>query len=192
MTMGTSGCYMLNAVMPADGSSPISVPGAFGQVEGGILPGLTGYEMGQAAMGDAFAWLSQLTNTPLKELAAKAAALPVATGQEELALDWINGCRSPHNDSTLRGVIGGVSMSTTPEALYRATAAGIACGGRDILESFTGAGVPVDRIVATGGLPHAAPDLIQTFADVSAYLSSSDAIDVHSLYSLPDIPCTLA
>ena len=58
-------------------------------------------------------------------------------------------------------------MSTTPEALYRATAAGIACGGRDILESFTGAGVPVDRIVATGGLPHAAPDLIQTFADVS-------------------------
>ncbi len=192
MTMGTSGCYMLNAVMPADGSSPISVPGAFGQVEGGILPGLTGYEMGQAAMGDAFAWLSQLTNTPLRELAAKAAALPVATGQEELALDWINGCRSPHNDSTLRGVIGGVSMSTTPEALYRATAAGIACGGRDILESFTGAGVPVDRIVATGGLPHAAPDLIQTFADVSAYLSSSDAIDVHSLYSLPDIPCTLA
>ena len=40
-----------------------------------------------------------------------------------------------------------------------ATAAGIACGGRDILESFTGAGVPVDRIVATGGLPHAAPEV---------------------------------
>lgn len=184
MTMGTSGCYMLNAAVPADGRSPVSVPGAFGQVEGGILPGLIGYEMGQAAMGDAFAWLSQLTNTPLRELAARAAALPTATGQEELALDWINGCRSPHNDTTLRGVIGGVAMSTTPEALYRATAAGIACGGRDILESFTGAGVPVDRIVATGGLPHAAPDLIQTFADVRLGFSCPDSCATNHVLAL--------
>lgn len=183
MTMGTSGCYMVNAAVPTDGSNPVSVPGAFGQVEGGILPGFTGYEMGQAAMGDAFAWVSQLTNTPLTELAARASALPAVTGQEEIALDWVNGCRSPHNDSTLRAVISGVSMSTSPEALYRATATGIACGGRNILESFTSAGVAVDKIVATGGLPHAAPDIIQSFADVRLRIPCSDVICANDMMS---------
>ena len=81
-------------------------------------------------------------------------------------LDWVNGCRSPHNDSTLRGVACGLSMAATPADLYRSTAMGIACGGRQIYESFTGAGVPVEGIVATGGLPHAAPELIQNFADM--------------------------
>ena len=68
ITMGTSGCYMLCATPPADDASIISVPGAFGQIPGGILPGLIGYEMGQAAMGDAFAWVGILTNRPLNEL----------------------------------------------------------------------------------------------------------------------------
>jgi len=119
---------MLNAAIPEGGA--LSVPGAFGQVEGGILPGLTGYEMGQAAMGDAFAWISQLTGRSLPELAAEAAASGAArTGREPLVLDWVNGCRSPHNDSTLRGVMCGLDMGTTPSDLYTATADGLACGG---------------------------------------------------------------
>ena len=119
---------MLNAAIPEGGA--LSVPGAFGQVEGGILPGLTGYEMGQAAMGDAFAWISQLTSRSLPELAAEAAASGAArTGREPLVLDWVNGCRSPHNDSTLRGVMCGLDMGTTPPDLYTATADGLACGG---------------------------------------------------------------
>ena len=119
---------MLNATIPEGGA--LSVPGAFGQVEGGILPGLTGNEMGQAAMGDAFAWISQLTGRSLPELAAEAAASGVArTGREPLVLDWVNGCRSPHNDSTLRGVMCGLDMATTAPDLYTATADGLACGG---------------------------------------------------------------
>jgi len=42
MVMGTSSCHMLNAVENR------YVPGVAGIVEGGILPGLVGYETGQS------------------------------------------------------------------------------------------------------------------------------------------------
>ena len=58
MVMGTSSCHMLN------GPAEKSVPGVAGVVDGGILPGLFGYETGQAAVGDAFDWLRQLVGEP--------------------------------------------------------------------------------------------------------------------------------
>ncbi len=54
MVMGTSSCHMLNS------RSAVPIDGIAGMVEGGILPGLVGYETGQAAVGDAFAWLTKL------------------------------------------------------------------------------------------------------------------------------------
>src|SRR5947209_252579 len=51
MVMGTSSCHMLNAVE----NKP--VPGVAGIVQDGILPGMVGYETGQAAVGDGFDWL---------------------------------------------------------------------------------------------------------------------------------------
>ena len=51
MVLGTSSCHMINATHRRH------VPGVCGVVEGGILPGMFGYETGQAAVGDAFDWL---------------------------------------------------------------------------------------------------------------------------------------
>jgi ribulose kinase len=101
--------------------------------------------MGQAAMGDAFAWLAQLTGRPLHEMAEEARALPPSsTGA--LALDWVNGCRSPHNDNSLQGVVSGLTMGTSPGELYQGTADGLACGGRAIVEQFLRAEVPIDNV----------------------------------------------
>src|SRR5581483_12010369 len=48
--MGTSTCHVLNAERLAD------VDGMCGVVEGGISAGCWGYEAGQSAVGDIFAW----------------------------------------------------------------------------------------------------------------------------------------
>lgn len=48
--MGTSTCHVLNGATLAD------VPGICGVVEGGIVEGAYGYEAGQSAVGDIFAW----------------------------------------------------------------------------------------------------------------------------------------
>ena len=48
--MGTSTCHVMNGDVLAE------VPGMCGVVEGGITPGLLGYEAGQSGVGDIFAW----------------------------------------------------------------------------------------------------------------------------------------
>src|SRR5262249_56306658 len=50
MVMGTSICHVLL------GSEPQTVEGMCGMVEDGVVPGLFGFEAGQSAVGDIFAW----------------------------------------------------------------------------------------------------------------------------------------
>ena len=48
--MGTSTCHVMN------GDRVVEVPGMCGVVDGGIVPGLWGYEAGQSGVGDIFGW----------------------------------------------------------------------------------------------------------------------------------------
>src|SRR5438132_7760578 len=50
MVMGTSTCHLIN------GERVQTVEGMCGVVQGGIIPGLFGYEAGQSGVGDIFAW----------------------------------------------------------------------------------------------------------------------------------------
>ena len=49
----------------------VDVPGIRGVVDGGITAGSYGYEAGQSAVGDIFAWWSSLTSQDHEELSAK-------------------------------------------------------------------------------------------------------------------------
>jgi L-ribulokinase len=160
MVMGTSSCHMLNSIQG------IPVQGIAGLVEGGVLPGLFGYETGQAAVGDAFAWLAQLLGqTGFESLANAAAQLPPGA-DGVTCIDWINGCRTPLMDGRLKGAFAGLSLSTTPAHLYRALLEASAFGLRWIVQLLHEGNVLIDRYVATGGLPHHNPQLIQIYADV--------------------------
>ena len=48
--MGTSTCHVMSS------DTLREVPGMCGVVDGGIVPGLWGYEAGQSGVGDIFAW----------------------------------------------------------------------------------------------------------------------------------------
>jgi L-ribulokinase len=50
--------------------------------------------------------------------------------------------------------------------LYRALLEGSAFGLRWIVDILRDSGVPVERFIATGGLPHHNPGLVQIYADV--------------------------
>ncbi len=160
MIMGTSICHMLL------GSNRQMVEGMCGTVEDGIVPGLWGYEAGQSALGDIFAWFTNAFPASHTELEKKAAALrPGESGL--LALDWWNGNRSVLVDVDLTGIIAGMTLATTAPEIYRALIEATAFGTRQIIEAFESKGVPVHNLVACGGLPERNRLLMQIYADVT-------------------------
>lgn len=159
LVLGTSACHMLNARVER------LVPGIAGVVEDGILPGYFGYETGQSSVGDAFAWLVKTFNLSHAEMTARAAALPPGSGGV-LAIDWLNGARTPLMDGRLSGALVGLTLTTRPEQMYRALIEATALGLRRIVETLRAGGVQVRRFVASGGLPGKSPLLMQIYADV--------------------------
>ncbi|MGW1751625.1 ribulokinase [Streptomyces sp. NPDC002092] len=170
--MGTSTCH----VMSSDQQGV--VPGMCGVVEGGILPGLWGYEAGQSGVGDIFGWFVR-TGLPAEyaERAAAAGQTPheyltaLAAGQKVgehglLALDWHSGNRSVLVDHDLSGLLIGQTLSTRPEDIYRALLEATAFGTRTIIDAFESAAVPVTELIIAGGLTKNAL-LMQIYADVT-------------------------
>ena len=143
--MGTSTCHVMN------GSALAEVPGMCGVVDGGITAGLWGYEAGQSAVGDIFAWFTRLTGRTHEELTAEATGQPV--GRPGLiALDWLGGNRSVLVDASLSGVIAGLTLASTPADIYLALLESTAYGTRMIMDTFAASGVPVNELIVAGGL----------------------------------------
>ncbi|HEY2675046.1 MAG TPA: ribulokinase [Rugosimonospora sp.] len=170
--MGTSICHVMNGERLAE------VPGMCGVVQGGISPGLWGYEAGQSGVGDIFAWYvdncvppkyharAQREGVDLHTLlSALGAAQPVGA-HGMVALDWHSGNRSVLADHDLTGVIVGQSLATRPEDGYWALMEATALGTRTIIEAFESAGLPVTELVAAGGLIRN-PYLMQLYADAT-------------------------
>ena len=165
--MGTSTCHLALA------ATERNVPGFCGVVEDGIVPGLYGYEAGQAAVGDMFAWFTGLlaaegqgTSDLHRTLELHAQALrPGESGL--LALDWWNGNRSILVDADLTGLLMGATLATTAGDIYRALLESTVFGTRVIIDALDGAGVGVDDLVVCGGLPFQNRLLMQLTADIT-------------------------
>jgi L-ribulokinase len=161
--VGTSTCSMI--VSPDE----VRLPGVTGVVRDGILPGLYGYEAGQAAVGDMLAWFVRTLDgdrDTYAQLEAEAARLaPGETGL--VALDWFNGNRSILADADLTGAIFGLTLHSSPAEIYRALMESIAFGNRRIIDNFTEHGLELSEIVAVGGIAERSPLIMQLIADTS-------------------------
>ena len=173
LVIGTSGCHIVMS------DKEVAVPGICGVSPNGILPGHFGYDAGQCAIGDIFDWFvknyvpASYTDAAKAEgisihayLRKKAARLrPGESGL--LALDWWNGNRSVINDSSLSGMILGITLRTKPEEIYRALLESCAYGTRKIIESYEECGVAVTELFACGGIAIKDPLMMQIYADVT-------------------------
>ncbi|RSN04127.1 ribulokinase [Nonomuraea sp. WAC 01424] len=157
--MGTSTCH----IMPSDRLA--EVPGMCGVVRDGIVPGLWGYEAGQSAVGDIFAWYVDNFGADGHERLTELAERQAVGAHGLVALDWFGGNRSVLVDHDLSGVIVGQTLATRPEDVYRALIESTAYGARMIVETFERSGVPVEEFVVAGGLLKNR-FLMQVYADV--------------------------
>ena len=173
MIMGTSCCHIMSATALKE------VDGMCGAVKGGVIPGLYGYEAGQSAVGDIFAWYVENAVPPDVHQAAERAGLGLHQYLEReaarqkvgehglIALDWWNGNRSTLVDVDLSGMMLGMTLATRPPDIYRALIESTAFGKRMIIEAFEAQGIEVKELVAAGGLPEKNALLLQIYADVT-------------------------
>ncbi|MBV9836745.1 MAG: ribulokinase [Solirubrobacterales bacterium] len=163
IVIGTSICDMI--VHPEE----TRLPGITGVVKDGILPGMYGYEAGQAAVGDMLAWfVEKLAQDPDSYGQLEKAAARLAPGETGLvALDWWNGNRTILADADLTGAIFGLTLQTTRAEIYRALLESIAFGSRRIMDNFEEHGLVLSEIVACGGIAERSPLMMQLLADTS-------------------------
>ncbi|NLJ41457.1 MAG: ribulokinase, partial [Clostridiales bacterium] len=173
MIMGTSTCHIVL------GNEEKIVPGMCGVVEDGVVPGFLGYEAGQSCVGDHFDWFVNncVPSDYFREakekglnihdlLSEKASRFRV--GESGLvALDWWNGNRSVLVDVDLTGLIIGATLLTKPEEIYRALIEATAYGTRMIIDTFEESGVPIEKLIAAGGIAEKNPFLMQIYSDVT-------------------------
>lgn len=173
MVMGTSICHL------ALSDNEVRLNGVTGVVKDGVLPGFYGYEAGQAAVGDMFEWFVDTQVPPSYHEEAKAKGVSIYEHLESLArdllpgqngliaLDWWNGNRSILGDADLSGILIGQTLATSVEEIYRALLESTAMGTRMIVDNFEANGIPIEDLVACGGLPQKSPLLMQIYADVN-------------------------
>ncbi|MFT3970819.1 MAG: ribulokinase [Micropruina sp.] len=171
-SLGTSAVYVVS------GPELREVPGMFGVVDGGLVKGAWGFEAGQSAVGDIFAWFVKNCVPPAyhDEAAGRGISLhQLLTEKAEkqnigehglVAIDWHNGNRSILVDTNLSGLIIGQTLTTTPEDQYRALLEATAFGFRTIIESFTSNGVEITEVIVAGGLLKN-KFLMQMYSDVT-------------------------
>ena len=171
--MGTSICHI---VLARDAPA---IAGMCWVVRDGVVPGLFGFEAGQASVGDLFGWFVEHGVPPAYHERARSLGLGVHEVLEAdaarlrpgecgiLALDWWNGNRSILVDADLSGLLVGLTLSSGPADIYRALIEATAFGTRVIIDAFEAGGVPIDRVVACGGLPERNRLLMQIYADVT-------------------------
>ena len=179
--MGTSTCDIL--VAPIDEVKDTLVKGICGQVNGSVIPNMIGMEAGQSAFGDAYAWFKNLISWPVNQfvddaaerekitekiiasLATEAAKIEL-NDKDEIALDWMNGRRTPDANQLLKGVIANINLGSDAPRIFKALVEATCFGSKAIVERFISEGIAVKGIIALGGVAKKSTYVMQTMANV--------------------------
>ncbi len=188
--MGTSTCDML--VAPVEEVGDKLVNGICGQVDGSIIPGLIGLEAGQSAFGDIYAWFKKVVLWPVENILKETTLVDAATREKMVdeisskvigelskaaadipiddngivALDWMNGRRTPDANQGLKGAISNLSLGSDAPRIFRALVEATAFGSKAIIDRFKEEGLRIDGVIALGGVAKKSPLVMQIVTDI--------------------------
>ncbi len=188
--MGTSTCDMMVSQLQ-EGEEKL-IRGICGQVDGSIIPGMLGLEAGQSAFGDIYAWFRDVIYQPAGKIITGAqylnsenrdrllsdlyeSIIPLLSEEAErippsesapVALDWMNGRRTPDANQNLKGAITGLTLGSTAPVIFRALVEATAFGAKMIIDRFINEGVRIDGVIALGGVAKKSPFVMQVVCDV--------------------------
>ncbi len=189
-SIGTSTCDIMVASYDQMGDKLI--PGICGQVDGSVIPGYIGLEAGQSAFGDIYAWFRNVVAWPLEQILAKSAIIDEDTKEKLIAetidqiipelsaaamlipieestivaVDWMNGRRTPDATQEVTGSLTGLKLGSSAPRIFRALVEATAFGSRAIAERFKREGIEIKEIIGLGGVAKKSPFVMQTLADV--------------------------
>ena len=188
--MGTSTCDIIVASKETVGTK--TVQGICGQVDGSVIPGMVGLEAGQSAFGDVLAWFKDILSWPmdnlvmtsdilsdtqkeqlrievesnfLERLSSQAEAIPLSESIP-IALDWINGRRTPDADQGLKSALSNLSLGSKAPHIFKALVNAICFGSKKIADRFQEEGVKINTVIGIGGVARKSPFIMQTLANV--------------------------
>lgn len=191
--IGASTCDVMVADYESIGKKCIK--GICGQVDGSVIPGMIGLEAGQSCFEDVFKMFKNIMAFSLTSVMAdvlkqtlssveadrlikaacdnildklydEAGQLPLSDSRM-IALDWINGRRSPDANQMVKGVISGLTLGTSAPQIFKALIDATAYGSRAIVERFEAEGIHINEIIALGDTALRSSFIIQTMCDVT-------------------------
>jgi len=188
--IGTSTCDIMVSSYESMGEKLI--PGICGQVDGSVIPGYIGIEAGQSAFGDIYAWFKRVVAWPIEQILAKSTLIDSETREkliaetmdriipelsreamlipiEEstiIAVDWMNGRRTPDANQEVTGSITGLKLGSSAPRIFRALVEATAFGSKAIVDRIKCEGVEIKEIIGLGGVARKSPFVMQTLADV--------------------------
>ena len=107
----------------------------------------------------------ELAQKLIPYLSEEAAKLPV-TDKDPVALDWVNGRRTPDANHSLKAAISGLNLGTDAIKFFKAIVEATAFGSKAIVDRFINEGVPIKQVIAIGGVAKKSPFVMQTLSDV--------------------------
>ncbi len=188
--MGTSTCDII--VSEQENVGDKTVRGICGQVDGSVIPKMIGLEAGQSAFGDVLAWFKDVLHWPLenlvfnsdviseeqkaklrdeidkdfiKKLSKAAEEIPLSESIP-IALDWINGRRTPDANQELKSAITKLSLGSKAPHIFKALINAICFGSKQIVDRFEEEGVKINSVIGIGGVARKSPFIMQSLANV--------------------------
>ncbi|TMU54602.1 ribulokinase [Flagellimonas algicola] len=188
--MGTSTCDITVCDEHVIGGK--AVKGICGQVNGSVIPGMIGLEAGQSAFGDVLAWFKDVLMEPTRDIIQQSEDIDVAQKEKlikkleddmiknlseqaaaltpedtaPVALDWINGRRTPDANQLLKSAIVNLSLGTSAAHIFKSLVEAICFGSKKIINRFEEEGIAIDSVIGIGGVAQKSSFVMQTLANV--------------------------
>ena len=109
--------------------------------------------------------IEEISDRLIPVLSQKAADIPIEESAI-VALDWMNGRRTPDANQMLKGAIMNMDLASDAPKIFKALVEATAFGSKKIVERFLTQGIEIKKVAALGGVAKKSSFVMQVMTDV--------------------------